>query len=184
MEVVSLEELLKKDIKGCTVVFPTDTVYGVGAIIDDLEAINKIYQMKKREQSKPLAILTASRDIDEYVKNISKDAKRLMDEKWPGALTLIFEKSSKVKEEITKGVNTIAFRMPDSKIALTILKHFGMMATTSVNLSGQAPINDIHKISNDFSDYIDYIVSDQASFSATPSTVIDVTKEELKIIRK
>ena len=64
MELVSVEELLKKDIKGCVVCFPTDTVYGVGALVDDLDAIKKIYELKERDYSKPLAILTPNDKLD------------------------------------------------------------------------------------------------------------------------
>lgn len=184
MEIVTVEELLKKDLKGKVVVFPTDTVYGIGALYNDLEGIEKIYKIKKRNQNKPLAILTSTRNIDSYVNAISKDAKDLMNEKWPGALTLIFEKSDKVSNKLTMGFKTIAFRMPNSKIALAILEHFGLMATTSVNISGEAPMNNIDEICEKFKDDVDYIVKDRASFSTIPSTIIDVSGNEIKVIRK
>lgn len=184
MEKVSLEELLTKDIKGKIICFPTDTVYGVGAKCDDIKAVDKIYEMKKRDYSKPLAILTSSKDIKKYVDSISTDAVKLMDEGWPGALTLIFKKSKLVSDKITCGLSTVAFRMPNSKVALTILDHFGPLATTSVNISGMAPLNDISDIENNFSDYIDYLVTDKEKVDGKPSIIIDVSGESIKVIRE
>jgi L-threonylcarbamoyladenylate synthase len=184
MEKLTAEELLTKDLRGKIVCFPTDTVYGVGALIDDKKAISKIYEMKKRDAHKPLAILTSTKSIEQYVKYVSLEAKKLMAEKWPGGLTLIFEKSEHIDPLITQGFNTIAFRMPNSKVALTILKHFGLMATTSVNISGEKPLTTLEEIEEKFADYLDYLVIDKEVATNTPSTVIDVTTDEIKIIRK
>jgi L-threonylcarbamoyladenylate synthase len=183
MEKVSLQELLKLDIRGKVICFPTDTVYGVGALVSDPQSIRRIYEMKKRDARKPLAILTASRDIKQYVKNISQEASELMFKQWPGALTLIFLKSDFINDEITMGFPTVAFRMPDSKVALAILNKFGMMATTSVNVSGEKELNSVEDIASKFGNDIDYIVTDLDTFSYKPSRVIDVTSNEIKIIR-
>ena len=136
MDVITLEQLLTKDIKGKVVCFPTDTVYGVGALIDDNEAINKIYHLKNRDISKPLAVLTGTKNIEKYVLEITDFSKQLMDKYWPGALTIIFKKNNIISDKVTSGFNTVGLRMPNSKIALQILNKFGLMATTSVNLSG------------------------------------------------
>ena len=183
MEKVTLEELLTKDIKGKIICFPTDTVYGVGALINDEEAIDKIYEMKKRDYSKPLAILTASKDIDKYVSILSDDAHKLMNDYWPGALTLIFKKSGLISYKITSGLDTVAFRMPNSKVALKILEHFGPLATTSVNISGESPLNSIEEIEAAFSDYIDYLVIDDEAVNGKPSRIIDVSGNYMKVIR-
>jgi L-threonylcarbamoyladenylate synthase len=183
MEKISLVELLQLDITGKVICFPTDTVYGVGAKHDDLKAIERIFAMKKREAQKPLAILTPNKDIEIYVKEINKTAEKLMAEYWPGAMTLIFNKSEAIDDHLTNGLKTIAFRMPKSDIALSILKKFGLMATTSVNISGEKEINTIEEIEQCFSDYIDYLVVDQAMVSQMPSSIIDVTQDLIKQIR-
>ena len=183
MEKVTVNELLAIDLKGKIVCFPTDTVYGVGAIVNDEAAIDKIYEMKKRDYSKPLAILTPNKNIDRYVIYTNKDVFKLMDEGWPGALTLIFQKSGIVSYSITNGLDTIAFRMPNSKIALQILNHFGPLATTSVNISGMPPLNDIEEIEKQFSEYIDYLVIDKENISGSPSRIIDVSNDTIKVIR-
>ncbi len=183
MEKITLQSLLSKEIRGKVICFPTDTVYGVGAMVDDLESINRIFKMKERDSSKPLAILTPNSNIYEFVEEVNPEAKRLMDEGWPGALTLIFKKSENINDLITKGFPTIAFRMPNSKIALSILNKFGLMATTSVNISGSSPLNSVEEIEKAFYNEIDYIVTETESLSKNPSRIIDVTTCPSKIIR-
>ncbi len=184
MELVTLDELLKKDINGKIICFPTDTVYGIGAKINDLKAIEKIYQMKHRDDKKPLAILCPSPNIDEYVDDISPIASELINKYWPGALTLIFKRGKAISKKVTRGLDTVGLRMPNSFIALQILKKFGLMATTSVNISGSNALNDITSITNQFANFIDYIVKDEATFSSVSSTVVDVTTSLPKVLRQ
>lgn len=183
MEKLTSDELLTKDLKGKIVCFPTDTVYGVGALYNDLDGIHKIYDMKKRDASKPLAILTPNTNIENFVLNITQDALQYMKE-WPGALTIIFKRSDVIDPSIVNGKDTVAFRMPDSDIALKILNHFGCMATTSVNISGEKEMNSINEIAEMFGDFIDYIVVDETTFSGKPSMIVDCSTNETKIIRR
>ncbi len=184
MELVTLHELLKKDIQGKVVCFPTDTVYGIGAKIEDIDAIKRIYEMKHRDYQKPLAILCPSLDIQSYVKEISPMAKKLMEQYWPGALTLIFKRSDQIPSIVTQGLDTIGLRMPNSNIALSLLNHFGFMATTSVNISGNPSLNDVTSIQKEFGNSIDYFVVDSCSFSKVSSTVLDVSSSIPKILRQ
>lgn len=183
MEKISLKELLTKDIQGKIICFPTDTVYGVACLVNDEETQKRIFMLKNREFNKPLAILCPSREIDLYVAEIKPYARQLIAAEWPGALTLIFTKSSLINDTLTKGFSTVAFRMPNSSIALAILNKFGLLATTSVNISGQKEINDVDEIYQKFKDTIDYLVIDKADLSAKPSKIIDATGSEPKIIR-
>lgn len=178
-------KLTKEEIKNKIIAFPTDTVFGVGALIDDLEAIDKIYELKHRDYSKPLAILASSiDDIIPYVKEVTEDVKEIMNKYWPGALTIIFNKNENVSDKITAGFKTIAFRIPNCKISLDILKQTGPLATTSVNISGNTPLNDYQEINKYFGYNIDFIVSENVSSSNISSTIIDVTSNEIKIIRQ
>lgn len=181
---VNVSELIKLDITGKIVVFPTDTVYGVGCKVDDIEAIHKIYEIKERDYSKPLALLTPTNDISCYTSNVSSEAKELMNKYWPGALTVIVNKNKKINDLVTSGLDTVGFRMPNSKVALQILNHFGVMATTSINISGKPPLNSIDAIIKEFSEKIDYIVIDKENTSNVSSTVVDCTKEEIKVLRQ
>lgn len=187
MDEIQLNEFLKlskEDLKGKVVCFPTDTVYGLGAMVEDEAAIAKIYQMKKRDMNKPLAILCPGIEaIQDYVKYISEQAQTWMNTYWPGGLTLIFEKKN-LSDSITKGSKTVAFRMPNCEISLSILSHFGLMATTSVNYTGEKEYNTIQEIKQVFGKEIDYIITDPASFSSKPSTVVDVSKDVATVLRQ
>lgn len=180
---ITVEELIKltkEDIKGKVIVFPTDTVYGIGSMIDDKEGVSKIYNLKHRDKNKPLANLAySSEQIKEYV-NISNPKTLGLMKLWPGALTIIFNKKHIYNNELP----TIAFRIPNSNTALTILKHFGVMAVTSMNLSGSEPLNNIDDIIKNFENEIDYLVIDEEKHSNISSTIIDVTKDPFVVLRK
>lgn len=182
---ITVDELLKlskEEIIGKIIVFPTDTVYGVGAIYTDKEAIKKIYNLKHRDKSKPLACLAPNQQaILPYIKINNKQTFRLMNY-WPGALTLIFEKKHNNIDD--KDFSTIGFRIPNSKVALKILNYLGIMAVTSMNISGQEPLNDLKTIEENFADEIDYLVIDEEVLSSVSSTVIDISEETMKVLRK
>ena len=178
--VEELVKLTKEDIKGKVIVFPTDTVYGIGSMIEDKEGVIKIYNLKHRDKNKPLANLAySSEQIKEYVHISNPKTIELM-KHWPGALTIIFNKKHIYNDELP----TIAFRIPNSKVALTILKHFGVMSVTSMNLSGSEPLNNLEDIIKNFADEIDYLVIDEEIHSNVSSTIIDVTKEPFVVLRK
>ncbi len=184
MKIDSLKKLDKQTLKGKIVAFPTDTVYGVGALIDDEDAIEKIYELKKRDLQKPLAILAGKiEDILPYVEAPSKRVQEMMKTYWPGALTIILKKSHLASDKLTRGLSTIGFRIPNEPDALTFLQKVGPVATTSINLSGKKPLNDAKIIDETFGDKIDFLYSKEVASSNISSTVIDCTTDEIKILR-
>ncbi len=184
MEKITINDLDKIDLKNKVIVFPTDTVYGVGCMIEDIDAVHRIYELKNRDYSKPLAILTPNANIEKYVKNISPKAKELMNKYWPGALTIIYEKTDLINDVVTSNLKTVGFRMPNSKIALAVLNRFGIMATTSINISGMPPLNNKEDIIKEFKNKIDYIVMDDEVSSDVSSTVVDLSQNDIKILRQ
>ena len=181
---ISLEEIVKlskKDLIGKVVVFPTDTVYGIGSLWDDFEGINKIYSLKNRDGKKPLAVLIDDfKQIEEYIDIVNERTVELISTYWPGDVTFIFKK----KDSFNYPLETIAFRIPNSSTARSILRKFGPMSTTSVNYSGEDPINNIEEISTLFNNQIDYLVTNDESFSAVSSTIVDLTTKQMKILRQ
>ena len=162
MRINTFNNVNKLTLKGKIIAFPTDTVYGIGALIDDEVAIKKIYNLKKRNLNKPLAVLAASiDDILPYVEEIRPNVKILMEKYWPGALTIIFKKSAKTSPSVTCGLHTIGFR-----------------------ISGQPPLNDYHEIEKEFGDEIDYLFEKEVKSSNVSSTVIDCTSEDIKVLRQ
>ena len=183
MEKILVKDIDKINLDGKVIVFPTDTVYGLGCRIDDKLAIKKIYEIKNRNFSKPLAVLAPNKNIDEYVEKISAKAKILMDKYWPGALTIVFEKSDKIDDMVTSNLKSVGIRVPNSDIALSVLKRFGLMCTTSINISASEPLNNIEDIEKYFKDKIDYLVIDECHLSKISSTVVDARGDDLKILR-
>ena len=181
---IKLNEILKEPssiLDHKVIVFPTDTVYGLGTKWTDIEGIEKIYEIKKRDGRKPIAILVSSiEQILPYIEINYEHSVELLQKYWPGAVTFIFNK----KKAFNYLTETIAFRMPSSKVALDLINHFGPLATTSVNLSGDIEINNPKEIEIKFSNQIDYIISDEEEFSSVSSTIVDLTSNELKIIRQ
>lgn len=183
IELKDFLKLTKEDISKKLIAFSTDTVFGVGVLVDQnvMDGVNKIYQMKKRDLNKPLAVLISDiKQVEESI-NINEQAKKLIPF-WPGALTIIFEKKNNDIFPFTK--DTIGLRIPNSKIALSILNHFGPFVTTSINYSGESSINSPEEIDNKFHEYIDYLVIDNEERSNVSSTVVDVSKKDIKILRQ
>lgn len=174
---IDLCKLSKEDLIGKIIVFPTDTVYGVGSLYLDEVGREKIYQMKKRDYGKPLPILVGNINDAKKIANITSDMDKYTS-LWPGALTIVFKSINKMYPH-----DTIAIRIPNSKISIDILNHFGPMEVTSVNISGEKELNDIKEIEEEFKDIIDYLVIDKASFSKTPSTIISLVND-FKVLRE
>ena len=169
--IIDVKELLKIDLKDEVIVFETDTVYGIGCLIDSEIGIKRIYDIKKREDKKPLAVLCGN---IEQVNNLVQDFdgySYLADKYWPVALTLIFKKNSIVSDSITSGFDTVGVRIPNDRIALEILEKYGAMAVTSLNISSEPALlkfGDTLAFENE----VDYIVKGK-DLSSISSTVYD-----------
>ena len=147
--------------------------------------INKIYKLKKRSSDKPLAILASKvEDILPYIEMPSEAIFNIMKKYWPGALTIIFKKKHSISSQVVSKIDTIAFRIPNNAITLNILEKTGPLATTSVNISGDNPINTYQEIDKLFGDKIDYLLVKNVNSSNISSTIIDVSDNHLKIVRQ
>jgi L-threonylcarbamoyladenylate synthase len=131
------EEVARVVLKGGLVIFPTDTVYGIGCDPFDTDAIDRIYGAKRRSGSKPLTLhLGSVAEFLEYTRGnplASIAGKRL----FPGAVTLIVRRPAFISEDLTSGLPTLGFRVPDDALARTILERCGPLAATSANTSGE-----------------------------------------------
>ncbi len=163
------------------IIFPTDTVYGIGTPIFDVEGIKRIYDIKKRPKEKPLACLCADLEQIKSIAYLNEKAIKLINEFLPGALTLILKSKEEVFEKI--GYKTIGVRIPNSKIALDILKENGPMLTTSVNESGSVPLNEYDDIKKNYDDLVDYIYNTDRQSSNIASTVVLIDGDSIKVLR-
>lgn len=162
------------------IIFPTDTVYGIGTKIFDIEGIEKIYKIKNRPYNKPLACLCYDINQINSIAYINDSAIKLINKFLPGPLTLILN----AKEEITKkiGYKTIGIRIPNHKLALEILKENGPMLTTSVNDSGKKPLNEYEEIVEKYNNIVDKIYYSSEESSNLSSTVVSII-DDVKILR-
>ena len=168
--------------KGDVIIFPTDTVYGIGGRIDDLEALEKIFEIKKRPKEKRLAVLCSSIEEIEKIAYTNDSALKLINNFMPGALTIILKTKEEIRNEFI--YETVAVRIPNHELALRILKENGPMATTSVNISGAKPMNDYIEIVEKFSNEVLHVYPNVEIPSKVASTIIDLSGEECVLIRE
>lgn len=171
--------------EGGTVVFPTETVYGLGADGLNPEAVKKIFIAKGRPSDNPLILHIAGRsDLDKLVKNISETAVKMMDKYWPGPLTLIFQKSENIINEVCAGLDTVAVRMPSNPIARELIALSGTaIAAPSANLSGSPSPTVTKHVIDDLNGRVDYIIDGENCEIGLESTVVDVSGDHPVILR-
>lgn len=170
---------------GGTVVFPTETVYGLGADAFNPDAIDKIYQAKGRPSDNPLIIhISQTSDIDKLVSCVSTDARLLIDAFWPGPLTLVFKKRPEVLAKVTGGLDTVAVRFPSNKFATELIAKSGVfVAAPSANLSGSPSPTVCEDVISDLDGRVDYIIDGTGCEIGLESTVVDVSDVDVVILR-
>lgn len=187
-ELDSLE--VREDIRnafehGCNVVFPTETVYGIGANALDVKGIQGIYDVKGRPSDNPL-IMHVSRveDVFLYTKNHQPYVKELMEHFWPGPLTLVFDKNEQVPNLITGGLSTVGIRIPGSVVARKVIEIASVpVCAPSANISGRPSSTMFEHVYEDFYNKVDIIIDGGKSQVGIESTVLDVTGEVPVVLR-
>ena len=176
-------EVLKK---GGICAFPTDTVYGLGAVYTNDEAVKKIFAAKGRDEGKPLSILIAQPSQALLLSDeISDDAYKLMKAFWPGALTVIVKKNASVSDIVSAGKDTVGIRMPACNEALELIRLAGApLAAPSANLSGKRSSVSFEDVYEDLRGRIDMIFDGGRCKGGLSSTVVDVSDGEIKILRE
>lgn len=164
---------------GGLVAFPTDTVYGVAAHGFLPEAIQRLYMAKERPHTKAIALLLADAgDLHRIARNIPEGTLLLAERFWPGALTLIVPRADNLPPILTAGGDTVAVRMPDHPVALSVIATAGApLATTSANLSGGPDPITAGDVMRDLGGRIELILDGGACPGGVPSTVLDLTTE-------
>lgn len=171
--------------KGKTVVFPTETVYGLGANALDEEAVAGIYRAKGRPLDNPLIIhIYKNTQLIYLVTEITERARLLIDAFWPGPLTLVFNKNLSVPNSVTGGLNTVAVRMPKHAVARKLLSLVDLpIAAPSANLSGKPSATKPKHVLNQLSDRVAVIVTDGDVEYGIESTVLDISGKNAVLLR-
>jgi len=162
---------------GGTVAFPTETVYGLGANALDAGAVAKIFRAKGRPADNPLIVHISSREMLKMVaKDIPALAFKLMDAFWPGALTIILKRKDGVPDITTGGLDTVAVRIPDHEIALSLIREAGVpIAAPSANISGRPSPTKAEHVIKDMDGKIGAVIDGGECSIGIESTVIDLT---------
>lgn len=172
-----LNKAAKVIVNGGTVVFPTETVYGLGANALSSSSAQKIYKAKGRPSDNPLIVHISDYEMLELIAtNISDDARILMNKFWPGPLTLIFDKKDIVPSDTTGGLNTVAVRMPSHKVALELIRLAKLpIAAPSANISTRPSITSSTYALREMADRVDMIILSDDCEIGLESTVCDMT---------
>jgi L-threonylcarbamoyladenylate synthase len=161
---------------GGTVVFPTETVYGLGADALNSRAVEKIFKAKGRPQDNPLIIHVSSKNIEAYVKEIPEVANKLISKFWPGPLTIILKKKDIVPNITSANLDSIGVRMPDNEIARKLIELSNTpIAAPSANISGRPSPTDFQRCVEDLDGKVDYILGGSRSDIGVESTIVDCT---------
>ncbi len=170
---------------GEIVVFPTETVYGLGADAFNDEAIKKIFIAKGRPADNPLIIhLAKSDDLYDLVAEVPDKARQLMDTFWPGPLTMVLKKSQVVSDEVTSGLDTVAIRLPDHPIAKAFIERAGCpIAAPSANRSGRPSPTETKHVLDDLDGRVAAIITSSDAEIGLESTVIDMTCDPPVVLR-
>ena len=170
---------------GGLVAFPTETVYGLGANALDAEAVAKIYEAKGRPSDNPMIVhISRASEIGQLTRMLSEDIVTLIENFWPGPLTLVVKKRDEVPDRTTGGLDTVAVRMPDSKAALDLITIAGCpIAAPSANISGRPSPTRAEDVIADMDGKIDAIIAGDDCRVGIESTVIDMTGEVPTILR-
>ena len=170
---------------GGVAVFPTETVYGVGADIRCAEAIERVFALKEREPSQPLMAHCASPvQMLEYVAEVPQWVQPLINRFWPGPLALILRSSQKVPPIVTGGGQTIGIRVVGHSAARDLLEELGApIAGTSANLHGEPATSRFTAISPALLDRVDVALDAGLCGKDVPSTVLDVTQRPPRVLR-
>lgn len=177
-----IEKIKENLLYGGIIAFPTDTVFGLGCVINK-EAINKIYEAKGRSFDKPLPMMCNGLEMIENVAYVNDDAKKIIKKFVPGALTLIFNKKDCIEDYVTNGKQTIGIRVPDDKWILNLITELKQpLLVTSANISDTGSLIKWEDVYKQLNEKINGIVCEDAT-GETSSTIIDVTKD-IKVLRQ
>lgn len=176
-------DLLKN---GDVVVFPTDTIYGIGACIAEESGVQKIFDVKSRARHKPLIIYVASfEQLQQVAQKISETTIESLRNIWPGAMSGIFFKTETVPLFVTSGKNTVAVRIPNHQLCLELVRQVGHpLAVTSANISGMETQKTAPQVAKQLGKRVPLVLDGGQNPEQKPSTLVDFTKSPVRLLRE
>ena len=170
---------------GGLVAFPTETVYGLGADATSEPAVRRIFEAKRRPADNPLIAHVSGREmLDRVASGVGITAERLIERFWPGPLTLVLKRKPILAESVSAGLETVAVRMPDNRVALKLIQQSGVpLAAPSANVSGRPSPTTADHVLRDLEGRVDMIIDGGATNIGIESTVVDLTANPPVILR-
>jgi len=179
----SAVEALKR---GDVIVFPTETLYGLGADALNEAAVEKVFQLKGRDSGNPIPVLVANPGmLDTMVAKVPKTAQRLIDQYWPGPLTLVLPGRKNIPKYLCNSSGGVGVRISSQPIATSLVNNLGRPLTaTSANPSGKEPARTLQEAKTYFAGRVELFIDGGALTSKSGSTVVEVMEDSIKIIRE
>jgi L-threonylcarbamoyladenylate synthase len=170
-------------LQGGVIAFPTDTFYGLGVDPFNRVAVDRIFEIKNRKKNKPLFLLISSREqLEMLAKDITPAHSTLMQNFWPGPLTLLFKNRSIIPDNVSVG--RIGIRQPGNPMTRDLISGFGRPVTApSANLAGEAPPTNAKQVEQSLGNSIDLIIDGGKCIGGKPSTLVDATETPVQLLR-
>lgn len=180
-----MKTIANKIIDGGIGVIPTDTVYGLVCDALNIDSVDKIYKLKKRDYNKPLVILISNIEmLKRCVKNINELEFDIINRYWPGELTIVFKKSNYIPDIVAGGTDEIAIRMPNNIELIELINSIDRpLVATSANVSSKETITNIEMLEDSIKNNIDFII-DGGNINNNASTIIKVIDNKIKVYRE
>ena len=168
---------------GAIIIFPTDTVYGLGCNPYNHEAVLSLYEIKKRKKTKPFPVIGYSKKELEKIAEFNSLEEKIAEKFWPGPITLILKVKDKEIQKSLELDGKIAVRVPNNQCVLALLKECKLLVGTSANISGTSPFNDPKECSENLSGY-DLLMDGGIISSQGESTIVEIENNDVRILRK
>ncbi|MCW4034379.1 MAG: L-threonylcarbamoyladenylate synthase [Candidatus Bathyarchaeota archaeon] len=170
--------------QGGLVVYPTETVYGLGCDPMNNDAVKRFLEVKGNRKS-PLPILTSDLKTVDKVAHVTENAKLLAEKFWPGQLTIVFNKKQVLPDLVTFGLDTVGIRIPDNNVARELIEQSGgLLVGSSANRTGENPPRTVEEISLELKSLVDVVLDGGVAVKGTSSTVVDLTSKNPRILRE
>lgn len=183
-----LEEALQVLRSGGVILYPTDTLYGLGADAFSDTAIDKVYAIKAREKGKPVYAIVETIEVAERYAEVTETARTLIEKFLPGPLALVLQKKQGIEGGVARGMDTFGIRIPNHAFCLALAQKFGKpYTTTSANIAGKLPERSVEGILEQLGDrasFIDLVIDGGDVKDTTPSTIVDVSSGIPEVIRE
>ena len=170
--------------QGGLVVYPTETVYGLGCDPMNNEAVKRFLDVKGNRKN-PLPILASDLSNVEKVAHVTQKGKLLAETFWPGQLTIVFNKKQLLPDLVTLGLDTVGIRIPDNNIARELIQlSGGLLVGSSANITGETPPRSVADLSEELIQLVDTVLDGGVAAKGVPSAVVDLTAMQPKIVRE